>query len=508
MPKPKLNPFALALRALMLASLAKDPRPVVERDQHQKKRGKKRTTIAGVELEPTAGADLPTKDVDLNNPSDMGRTRWGIMTWGALLREAVLQGQLLDCYLLAAILGIIQVDPLFFDDVFEQIDDKTVVVKYVIRGYVIRIKVTLEVSIEFNNPNDNDIRVELIEKTYGFARRTVESMHAADWGNGTEAGMAWGLTTTKAVQSAERTPAFVDAIHRRDVTPRSGWYVTLLSASSATLIAYSHAYTTDRFKFASLLPDNVVLINPWAGAADCVVPVQAIRDPKQFAAIYYLFVPPPAQRVLKSPPRLVRLTGDANGDGHVDFSDFTVLSQNYGRTTTATPVGQRHKLGDFNEDGVVDFSDFVLLSRNYATHAGNMEPLPANFPPKQEETPVAVKLEITSPTFAPGATHATVTGKPGTAVALELVTDAESVTMTTPRSSPHPVALTNGAHKGWISTIGQEPLTVTVTARRGAETTARTITLAPSAPVTEPKPVRNYQDVRVFFDGRAPVNLP
>ena len=59
---------------------------------------------------------------------------------------------------------------------------------------------------------------------------------------------------------------------------------------------------------------------------------------------------------------LVRSTlpGDANLDGHVDFSDLLLLAQHYGVTTSAS-----WDQGDFNYDGSVDFTDLLTLAQNY-----------------------------------------------------------------------------------------------------------------------------------------------
>jgi hypothetical protein len=54
------------------------------------------------------------------------------------------------------------------------------------------------------------------------------------------------------------------------------------------------------------------------------------------------------------------LPGDVNLDGAVDFTDVTVLSQNYNQTTM---LGW--SAGDFNGDGVVDFYDLTVLAQNY-----------------------------------------------------------------------------------------------------------------------------------------------
>ena len=53
------------------------------------------------------------------------------------------------------------------------------------------------------------------------------------------------------------------------------------------------------------------------------------------------------------------LPGDADRNGTVDFSDFLILSTNYGKTDAAFADG------DFDQSGVVDFEDFLLLTANF-----------------------------------------------------------------------------------------------------------------------------------------------
>ena len=51
--------------------------------------------------------------------------------------------------------------------------------------------------------------------------------------------------------------------------------------------------------------------------------------------------------------------GDIDGDGQVGFSDFLMLSDNFGDVVT------RHELGDIDCSGLVDFADFLSLSSNF-----------------------------------------------------------------------------------------------------------------------------------------------
>jgi hypothetical protein len=56
---------------------------------------------------------------------------------------------------------------------------------------------------------------------------------------------------------------------------------------------------------------------------------------------------------------LNRLAGDVDGSGTVEFADFVILANNFGREDAAVSDG------DLDGDGDVDFSDFVLLADNF-----------------------------------------------------------------------------------------------------------------------------------------------
>lgn len=56
-----------------------------------------------------------------------------------------------------------------------------------------------------------------------------------------------------------------------------------------------------------------------------------------------------------------RQTGDINDDGNVDFSDFLILSANFGKQDATWSDG------DFNADQAVDFADFLAMSATFGT---------------------------------------------------------------------------------------------------------------------------------------------
>jgi len=64
--------------------------------------------------------------------------------------------------------------------------------------------------------------------------------------------------------------------------------------------------------------------------------------------------------------------GDAQLDGDVDFNDFMLLYNNYGK-----PTGMTWDTGDFDYNGNVNFNDFMVLYNNYGLTGGNHVPEPA-----------------------------------------------------------------------------------------------------------------------------------
>ena len=72
------------------------------------------------------------------------------------------------------------------------------------------------------------------------------------------------------------------------------------------------------------------------------------------------------------------LSGDANLDGAVDFSDLLTLARHYGS------AGATWSTGDFDADGTVDFADLAALARNYGQRisfpTGAIEPAFAQVP--------------------------------------------------------------------------------------------------------------------------------
>ena len=62
--------------------------------------------------------------------------------------------------------------------------------------------------------------------------------------------------------------------------------------------------------------------------------------------------------------------GDIDGDGDVDFSDFLILSTNFGMSGTLSD-------GDLDNDGQIAFSDFLVLSANFGESSNAATPEPS-----------------------------------------------------------------------------------------------------------------------------------
>ena len=94
------------------------------------------------------------------------------------------------------------------------------------------------------------------------------------------------------------------------------------------------------------------------------------------------------------------LNGDANTDGSVNGTDFSLLAQNFGR------LDRDWGEGDFNNDGAVNGTDFALLAQNFGRNlAGGGAALTSSEWAALESFGVAVGVPVPEP-GALGATAA------------------------------------------------------------------------------------------------------
>ena len=82
------------------------------------------------------------------------------------------------------------------------------------------------------------------------------------------------------------------------------------------------------------------------------------------------------------------LPGDANGDGSVDISDLTVLSQNWEDYSEVKTWAQ----GDFNGSGYVDIGDLTLLSHYWGLSTSSFEEALASIGTVPEPTTFAMLI--------------------------------------------------------------------------------------------------------------------
>ena len=64
-------------------------------------------------------------------------------------------------------------------------------------------------------------------------------------------------------------------------------------------------------------------------------------------------------------PDILLLTSDLNHDNRINSSDFAILSDYYGSTSTCTDQDNWYPEADLNRNNVVDIFDLVLLFRNF-----------------------------------------------------------------------------------------------------------------------------------------------
>lgn len=233
--------------------------------------GRKRTTIVGATVKSITQAQV----------DNAGLTVWGVLKQQPMTRSMFRQGALADCYLLSSAIALTLDNPNWSDDIILPIDPRAVIVQYFYKGEIVQITTTLEVSTSYNNPSDDDVRVELLEKTYGLLRTGISDYQKAAWGNGFEAAQALGRQTATI---ATQTPAGFDGARA------AGKGILAITGANATKITARHAVC---------FLNGTTRIDPWDGSTNVYTPPEVITDRTQIAAAYAITTPTP--KILTKP---------------------------------------------------------------------------------------------------------------------------------------------------------------------------------------------------------------
>ena len=118
----------------------------------------------------------------------------------------------------------------------------------------------------------------------------------------------------------------------------------------------SELYKTDGVALAQIadLNPGIFHANPGVGFIESGADVLPITDVVTFGGELFFAATGPDGRELYK----LTIAGDADEDGHVQFSDFVILANHFSR-----PGGWTD--GDFDLNGTVEFGDFVILANNF-----------------------------------------------------------------------------------------------------------------------------------------------
>lgn len=276
-------PSPMGFEQFLNNRLTTDIRPMKERNSFSSRFGRKRTHMHAARVLTIVGAAMLLKKLLLEGMDNAGNTLMAkAIKQGPMLRAAIKQGGLSDCYLLATILGIILVNPNYFDRIIIPIilpDGTPGVHLYFYESRtnsIVQITMSLLVSTSFNNPNDDDVRPEILEKGYPFFRSGQKDYLKANMGSGTEFGMAVFLQPIAATQTRDDRPSFI-ASHRA-----AGRVITCLTSNIANSLTRQHCLTG---------LDAGTLIDPWYGDTDKPVPASVLNDPKEIIVMYAMGFP-------------------------------------------------------------------------------------------------------------------------------------------------------------------------------------------------------------------------
>jgi hypothetical protein len=274
---------AKGLEEVLVAKLAFDTRPDGHRDQFQAAAGRKRSTIRKVRVVPLAGYAIRQHTLTTV-------TGGGVMVRKALKqqpfrRDMVAQGAVGDCWLLGGVVATaVSIDPNFLDDILIPVtlpdgsDGVMMQLFEVTTRSIVQITMSLDTSTSYNNPHDDDIRVELLEKGWGFFRSGVADYAKINFGSGVEAFNAFGMTA----KATAKTVAGINAARA------AGQAVTAVTWQETKSLVGRHLYA---------VLDGDTFINPWDAKLDTPVTPEVLAS--DVAAVYCGWFP--ATRILQRP---------------------------------------------------------------------------------------------------------------------------------------------------------------------------------------------------------------
>lgn len=234
--------------------IANEQRPLELRGVGRKPGKPKRTQIVGATV----------TDINQIDPSDGGvLTNSGFPIFSTISMDDVNQGQLSDCYLLAMLAAIAATDrgKFYLQGTTIKPDPAAqttrAIVSYFRAGLKTQIHCDLLVATGFNqyDPNNRDLWVELIEKTYALFRTGADTYASLNFGMSQAVASDLGLLPVGFVPLAQST---VFAAIRSNLANQVPTTIATPTAPGFGLVG-GHEYTV--IGIDSL--NNVTLRNPW-----------------------------------------------------------------------------------------------------------------------------------------------------------------------------------------------------------------------------------------------------
>lgn len=168
---------AHVMQSFLNGLLRSDTRPAAEQNRISRHLGRKRTHMRAAAVGASA-----VKDLVISVMKNAGVTHLQPRKVGPMLPPAIHQlrgaqdgeDKAGTCWILVNLLGLCFISPSYVDNLIVTVDDQNVILLLLWQGQIVAIHMTLEVSTAYNNPDDDDVRPEVILKGFSLVR-------AADW---------------------------------------------------------------------------------------------------------------------------------------------------------------------------------------------------------------------------------------------------------------------------------------------------------------------------------------